>query len=547
MSLHRTALRSPARRRLLAGLTGACSLALCGPSRSREAGAAVCASGPATQPLPQPGTRGWLGRLRLGEAPLRLRAGRVAALPRGVVHGPLAYAAAQGSARYLNPTLVAQTGQSVRIVLENALDRPTIVHWHGLALDTRNDGGGMPLVAPGGRYEYAFEVRDRGGLRWYHPHPHGDTARQVHEGLYGLLEVEDDDEIALRRALDLEPGASELTLVLQDRSPGVRYAASATEMVHGRFGDTLYVNGVSCAHADVATRLVRLRVLNACNARTLLVGLRTATGKPVAYDVIGNDGGLLPSPVRCDAAFLAAAERLDLIADLRDAAIGDALVLESRAFDPMHAEVALPQAGDVGDAAPTHHHADGAGHDEHAAHHAGAWPEGAPRDILTLRVRERIAYDRPLPAVLSRLPSIDATGAAERPFRLGYKGGHWRINDRVFAMGETPIEVARGTTEVWLLRNYHTSMPHAMHLHGFGFEVLERETPPDAVRALAVDARGRLAADLGRKDTVLVWPGESVRVAIRFELPFPGPQTYMFHCHNLEHEDGGMMLGVKVA
>jgi suppressor of ftsI/bilirubin oxidase len=113
-------------------------------------------------------------------------------------------------------------------------------------------------------------------------------------------------------------------------------------------------------------------------------------------------------------------------------------------------------------------------------------------------------------------------------------------------MGETPIEVARDTTEVWLLRNYHTSMPHAMHLHGFAFEVLERETPPDQVKALAVDAQGRLASDLGRKDTVLVWPGESVRVAIRFALPFPGPQTYLLHCHNLEHEDGGMMLGVKV-
>ena len=114
-------------------------------------------------------------------------------------------------------------------------------------------------------------------------------------------------------------------------------------------------------------------------------------------------------------------------------------------------------------------------------------------------------------------------------------------------MGETPIEVARDSTEVWRLRNYHTSMPHAMHLHGFHFEVRERETSPDAVRALAIDDLGRLPTDLGRRDTVLVWPGESVRLAVRFAMPFAGPQVYMFHCHNLEHEDGGMMLGVKVA
>jgi suppressor of ftsI/bilirubin oxidase len=86
-----------------------------------------------------------------------------------------------------------------------------------------------------------------------------------------------------------------------------------------------------------------------------------------------------------------------------------------------------------------------------------------------------------------------------------------------------------------------------MHLHGFRFEVLERETSPDFVTALAVDERARLPSDLGRKDTLLVWPGESVRVAIRFALPWAGAQTYMFHCHNLEHEDGGMMVGVRVA
>jgi suppressor of ftsI/bilirubin oxidase len=90
-------------------------------------------------------------------------------------------------------------------------------------------------------------------------------------------------------------------------------------------------------------------------------------------------------------------------------------------------------------------------------------------------------------------------------------------------------------------------MPHPMHLHGFHFQVLERETSPDQLAPLATHGAGRLATDLGWKDTVLVWPGESVRVAIRFAMPFAAPQTYFLHCHNLEHEDGGMMLGVKVA
>ena len=550
MPSHRPAPTSSGRRRLLQGLTGACALLLGTPSRSDVAPAAVCTSGASTHPLLPARGRGYLGRLRMDGTPLRLRAGAAPALPPGIAHGKLAYRAQHSGTSFVNPTLVVRRGDTMRVTLDNALDRPTIVHWHGLTLDTRNDGSGSILAAPGERYEYAFEVRNRAGLYWYHPHPHGDTARQVHDGLFGLLEVEDDDEIALRRALDLAPGSTELTLVLQDRTPGEPYAATPEQGVHGYFGDAMYVNGIACAHLDVATRLYRLRLLNACNARTLLLGLRTAAGSAVPFQVIGTDGGLLDAPMRCDATFLAAAERIDLLVDLRDAGVGDALVLETRAFDPMHAELAPPQPSDAGasQAGDAHaHHRPAAGGDAHAGHGASAWPEGTSRDILVLRVRERVRYDRPVPARLSTVPALDVAGATERPLRLGYKSGRWRINDRVFAMGETPIEVARGTTEVWLLRNYFNSMPHAMHLHGFGFTVLERETSPDPVRKLALDDKGRLAGDLGRKDTVLVWPGESVRIGLRFDLPFPGAQTYVFHCHNLEHEDGGMMLGVKVS
>ena len=178
--------------------------------------------------------------------------------------------------------------------------------------------------------------------------------------------------------------------------------------------------------------------------------------------------------------------------------------------------------------------------------HGGAFPEGEARALLALRVGTRTAFRARIPARLSTLASIDTSQATERPLRLGFAKGRWRINDRVFAMGETPIEVKRGSVEVWLIRNYFNSMPHAMHLHGFAFEVLARETSPESIAALKIDDRGRLATDAGRKDTVLVWPGESVRIAVDFSCPFPGEQTYVFHCHNLEHEDGGMMLGVRV-
>ena len=490
-----------------------------------------------------PGETGYLGRLALRGESLTLTAGVTEGVPSALTPGSQGFAARHRGRRYSNPTLVLQRGEQARLTLVNTLAEPTIVHWHGLAVDTRNDGNGSILVPPGGRYEYDFPVSNRGGMYWYHPHPHGLTAAQTYRGLYGLILIEDDDERALRAALDLTPGTTEVPLVLQDRRAGADYAPTPEDLMHGFLGDELFVNGTHCPYFDVATRLYRFRILNAANARTLSLAFRTAAGMRLPFTLIGNDGGLLKAPVDCKQAFLATAERIDVLVDLRHAAVGDTVRLETLAFDPMHAEGAMT--------APVDHAAMGhpmpAGPAAGTHQHAGTWPEGAPRALLDLRVRTRLAYDRRIPDRLSTLAAIDTTSASERPFRLGFAKGRWRINDRVFEMGVSPIEVARGTVETWLIRNYHTSMPHAMHLHGFHFEVLSRETSPDAVAALAVDPQGRLATDLGRKDTVLVWPGESVRIAIDFTHPFPGPQTYMFHCHNLEHEDGGMMLGVAVA
>jgi len=507
-----------------------------------------CGSGDSARPLFIPGDHGFLGRLPLDEQTLTLRAAPLREA------GPLtlAYFARHDGREFVNPTLVLRPGQRVRIELDNGLDEATIVHWHGLAVDTRNDGAGMTLAAPGARYAYDFEVRNRGALYWYHPHPHGMTAAQAYRGLFGAIEISDDDEAKLRAALDLAPGKSEIALLLQDRL-GSDYAPSPADQTHGYLGDTVYVNGTACPYLDVATRLYRFRLLNASNARTYRLAWRTAAGTALPFTLIGNDGGLLPAPQACTEAFLATAERLDLLLDLRDLSVGETVWLDTKSFDPMHMEMgAMAPEGMDHDAmdhsAMVHGSAAAAASavDHAAMHHGGSFPEGTARTLLQLRVREKTGYSAKVPARLSTPAPIATAGATERPFRLGFAKGRWRINDRVFVMGETPIEVKRNTVETWLIRNYFNSMPHAMHLHGFAFEVLARETSPDQLAALKIDDHGRLATDLGRKDTVLVWPGESVRLGIDFSCPFAGEQTYVFHCHNLEHEDGGMMLGVKL-
>ena len=126
------------------------------------------------------------------------------------------------------------------------------------------------------------------------------------------------------------------------------------------------------------------------------------------------------------------------------------------------------------------------------------------------------------------------------------KGMNFLINGRMFNMDEIAFDVKRGSREIWSISNPKLGMPHPIHLHGFSFQVIERSRSPKQVAGLATFGRGRTVSDLGWKDTVLVWPGETVRIAIDFSHDFPGDQTFLVHCHNLEHEDAGMMINYRV-
>jgi suppressor of ftsI/bilirubin oxidase len=137
--------------------------------------------------------------------------------------------------------------------------------------------------------------------------------------------------------------------------------------------------------------------------------------------------------------------------------------------------------------------------------------------------------------------------AAPRVITFDRANGVWRINGLTYDIKATPIVVKRGATEVWEVRNAARGMPHPVHIHGFQSRVLSREGSPEQQSKLALDANGLAASDLGWKDTVTVWPGETVRIVTDFSHPYLGDQVYMVHCHNLEHADHGMMLNFRIA
>jgi len=438
------------------------------------------------------------------------------------------------SESYPGPLLRLRRGQRVRVRLENDLPEDTTVHWHGLHVPPDVDGQPRFPIAPGKSMTVTFDVVDRAGLYWYHPHPHGPEGGRVgfqsYAGLAGPLVIEDETE----SALGLPAGDQEMVLILQDRSFAgdneLTYfdsgMGSMMTRMRGFLGDRILVNGQPPETRAVGTQPYRLRILNGSNAR--IYKLAWSDGRRVT--VIGTGGGLLAAPERRPFVTLAPAQRIDLWLDMSSARPGDALQLVSESYG---AGMMANMKG-------------GAMMGEMMGNSTGgaALPAGTRFALLKLRVTRSEHGGMPLPEHLARdlTPPRLTIDTRLRRFQLGMvmmRG--FTINGRRFEGATVADEetVALGDTEIWEFVN-DTMMPHPMHVHGLQFTIVDRRQI-DGRRGGASLAAG--VVDAGLHDTVLVLPGERVRIALTF-TDFDG--LYLYHCHNMEHEDNGMMRYYRV-
>ncbi len=452
----------------------------------------------------------------------------------------LLYQTEQGGKAYQNPILRIESGARFTASLDNALPEPTIIHWHGLHTPAAMDGHPASTIGPGGRYDYDFTVRNRGGTYWYHTHAHEFTAEQAYHGLASFFLVDDDDQRRVNKALDLQLGVTDLPLVIQDKQFDAQgkllYQPSAHEAMMGWLGDIVLANLTPNAVQTVTPRTYRLRLLNGSNARIYRLAF-VKGNTPLDFTVIGTDGGLIERPETATEAFLAPGERLDVLLDAGQAQVGEDIFLKSLTFDAMENEGSaggMPGMGGMGMGRMM------------AGMSSSRLPLGHEFNVLKLSVTAGERVVAKLPATLSQVKPIVTSGAAQRRIELSMGQMRFLINGRTFRMDEIAFDVKRGAVEIWNISNPTLGMPHPMHIHGFSFQVLERLNSPPQLSATARFGKGRTVSDLGWKDTVLVWPGETVRIAIDFAHDFPGDQTYVFHCHNLEHEDAGMMINFRV-
>lgn len=390
---------------------------------------------------------------------------------------------------HLGPTLRAERGEKVAVRIRNTLDEASTVHWHGMHLPASMDGGPHQMVAPGGSWTPNWTVEQPASTLWYHPHPHGATERHVQRGLAGMFLL--DDERSKRLALPKTYGVDDLPVVVQD----VRFDGADFDHGHsllasvGFLGDRTMVNGTLTPYKEVKDERVRLRLLNASTARVYTFGFADDR----RFALIGTDGGLLEQPTAMDRLRLSPGERAEIVVTVKP---GERTVLRSYPLD--------------------------AGLDFWNQRFSGG---DDSFDIWELRPARTLRPSPEVPATLGELEVPDGKDSVRgRHFDLRTSG----INGRKMEMDRIDETVTRGTSETWTVRN-DNGTPHNFHVHDVQFRILEvnGERPPPHLR--------------GAKDTVFVPSGSTVKLAMRFDGPADPDTPYMYHCHLLSHEDGGMM------
>ena len=450
--------------------------------------------------------------------------------------------AIQPSAGNLGPTLELRRGERVRIEVVNRTGDPTVIHWHGVIVPDSADGHPHQAVRSGGSYTIEFTVRNPAGTYLYHPHPHRITGRQTYQGLAGLLIVREPGE----REMGLPALEHELPLVLQDRRIGkdnqLLFKRTMMDDMDGVLGDRVLVNGVDDAAFKVAPRVYRLRVANVSNAR--IYKLAWSDGRPLR--VVASDGGLFnraEGVQELPYATLFPFERVELLEDFGARREGAEIALVSKAFadmDMMGSMMGPSEEGSGGGGMMGGMMGGGMMGGMMGGGMMGGMMGPSQGDEL------HIARFTVSPGPRVRAPSLTLPEEEPRaregkyelrtqitfPHMRGFLNGRRFDSDDMTAVADDE-RLPAGEASVWAFSNDGggMSMPHPMHIHGVQFRIVERNAG-----AVPADLReGMLSA--GFKDTFGIFPGERVRVLI-------APQVaglFMYHCHNLEHEDGGMM------
>src|SRR5829696_4019160 len=422
------------------------------------------------------------------------------------------------------PTIESRSGRKIVVRYHNELPVPVTTHLYGGRTPPGSDGYPTDLILPRsssshthhehpahsawsfhrGSKDYVYPLEQRAATFWYHDHGMDFTGPQVYKGLAGFHIVHDEEE----DELPLPKDEKDVPLMLCDRAfgeggsflyPSLDSSLQGEPGVKGNYmegvlGDAILVNGVPWPFMEVSNTRYRFRILNASNARRYRLALDPGPSDGLPFVQVGSDGGLLGAPIPHRTITIAPAERFDVVIDFSKYPVGTKVTLKNRLGN------------------------------------------GTTSRVMRFHVVRKEKEESTVPKRLSDMSAFEALGeSGPRLTRKFYftqaaHNGHevWAINGKVFDPSRIDARPKLGSTEIW---EFATDVHHPVHLHLVKFKVLSR------------NGRRPLPKDAGWKDTVDVLPGQVVRVISRFD-GYRG--KYVFHCHNLEHEDMMMMANFGV-
>ncbi len=427
--------------------------------------------------------------------------------------------------QYPGPTFLVKRNRTAVVRQLNRLDEIVSMHNHGGHTPPDSDGTPMlsysrtalPVVLGGlvGARTYVFpNDNEFPATMWYHDHGLHVTAANVYRGLAGffLLTPSDDEEDEQFRTTDAALpsgyGRYDIPLLFQDR----RFNADGSLLYNtfghdGFIGDRFLVNGAVQPYLPVARRKYRFRWLNGSNARVYEMFLSSGD----KFIQIGTDGALLPEPVERTSIKIAPAERYEVVIDFSRYPLGSTVYLVN----------GLRQ--DTGRKPEDESYlAGGTRLLEFRVHRDEDDPSWVPADLNPGAATYIDTYLNPAKP-LKRDVEIPV-----RHLLFGRNNGSWVINGRAFDRNRIDIQETLGTQSIWQLQNESGGWVHPIHIHDMQFRLLDRNgRPPDAGEA-------------GLKDVFYVGEVDTLRVMCYWA----GAQNvgrYVYHCHNLEHEDMSMM------
>lgn len=387
------------------------------------------------------------------------------------------------NAPLLGQTIVLKRGKHTRVHLRDELPELTTFHWHGLNIPGPiADGGCHAPVYPGKTRDIEFDVNQPASTAWLHAHPCPETASQVWHGLAAMVIIKDEVEEVL--PFPRNYGVDDIPVILQDRKfHDNQWNYQADYDPDGVQGPTAMINGTVNPYFDVTTQRVRLRILNGANRREW----RLHFTDDLEFTQIGSDGGILPAPVTLTHLMSTCAERHEIIVDFGKYHDGDEVILYS---------------------------------------------DDTP--LIHFRIHQFVPDNVELPTHLVDIPdpAVDPDLPIKHVVMSGMDEGVM-IDNTKFAMQRIDYEMPMGKCQLWDITNTNdmkVGMIHPYHMHGTSFKVVSR------------NGHDPYPNEHGLKDVVSVNPGEHVVIKVWFDVP----GIFMYHCHIIEHEDGGMMAQLKV-